>query len=167
MIPCFEMATGKPAANWKPGFIDLPRPYYSSSLQDAEKYWQKYEYQRRYHRPDIPKLVVKNLHGDDIDIQITPYYCFVQRVHAEHGHVLATALRSIKDMPPPLYAIKRKGKTQALVKEIFGENVVHVGMYMMFWDLSEVVLAKITLATNIAYSYDLEQYHDAPLAVVA
>ncbi len=136
------------------------------TAEDAELVWRFYEFARTEYRPDLPKLTIRKLlprvRIEDqgwLRANLDPMFAMIQRMRVKHGSVMADALQKLKPDVQPIYAIKRKGKTQALVKEVLPDTILHEGMYMFFYDDHDIVLAKVALGGNIAYEYDLTVFH--------
>lgn len=147
-----------------PKFIPkAPQSRYS--IPEIVKLWRIYEFQRTQYRPDWPKTTIRKLvprvvidDAGSVPTRLDPLWVMFQKVRARHGNVIADALENTKMDVTPTYAIKRKGKTGALVKEVLPDSIWHNGMYMFFTNNEDIILAKIALGANIAYEYDLTVY---------
>lgn len=157
---------GKADLTWYPIFSREPRKHYM--LDKVEESWSYYEMARRYHHPELPKLTVRKLQPQIIvhdhgkaRMQLAKSFIFTQRLRAKHGEVITDAARKVllTRKVLPVYAIKRKGKTQQLVRDVLPDSIAHEGMFMFFWDEEDIIMAKVALGSNIAYSYDLRAFH--------
>jgi hypothetical protein len=159
-----DMSWFKPDPTWKPRFVE--RTHGHHSVDAAEKAWRLYEFQRTQYRPEIPKLTIRKLmpriRVEDagwVNVRLDPTFVMIQKMRAKHGTVMAEALTKLDPKEQPIYAIKRQGKTQKLVKSVLPETILHHGMFMFFYDDHDIVMAKIALGANIAYEYDLTPFH--------
>ncbi len=155
--------------DWHPRWVDDADRYFSNRFSDTEsvtRVWRQYEFARTEHRPDLPKLTVRKLMPrvriEDqgwLRAEITPVFRMIKRMQVKHGGVMSAALTKLDPSEQPIYAIKRKGKTQGLVKQVLPDTVLHEGMFMFLFNHEDIILAKIALGANIAYQYDLTPFH--------
>jgi hypothetical protein len=161
-----EMSWFKHDPHFEPNFIERCPSGGMYDLKRTESLWRIYEFQRTQYRPEWPKTTIRKfvprMRIEDagfVRAILDPNWTMIQKMRAKHGNVMADALQKLAPEAQPVYSIKRKGKTQGLVKEVLPDTILHEGMFMFFYDDHDITLAKIALGANISYEYDLTPFH--------
>lgn len=126
-----------------------------TQIDRATMIWREYEFLR--FENNLPKLElveavhetmisnVKTLKSEVSDVDI---------IYKQIGKTVAEALAALPAGFKPVTAVKRKGKTSGVCRNL-SDNVAEKGVYTFFENDDDATLAKISLAGNFVREYDI------------
>lgn len=140
----------------KPHLIFDEKPSTALRIDVAKQAWMEYEF-RRLEDDTMPKIEI-------VEISKIITYEVANVVKAELsdadiitkylGKTLGEAMAGIPEGFKPVTAVKRKGKTSGICKNL-SDAVAEKGVFTFFADDGDATLAKITLGERYVREYDI------------
>lgn len=122
----------------------------------ADFVWREYEFMRRKNNL-LPKLeIVEGVMQTSLEITrvVKSEISDVDIIYKEIGKTLGEAMAGIPEGFKPATAVKRKGKTSGICRNLT-DSVVEKGVFTFFADDADATLAKIALGDKYVREYDI------------